>query len=95
MVIATSYLLGWRDIPLKAMLEEALNVPAAVDNDVNLAALGESFFGAAAEAPNFVFLAVGTGLGAGIVFRTSYFKEPRGQPARSDTCWCRGFLGAR
>jgi glucokinase len=62
-VIATSYLLGWRDIPLKTMLEGALGMPAAVDNDVNLAALGESFFGAAAGVPNFVFLAVGTGVG--------------------------------
>jgi glucokinase len=73
-VIATSYLLGWRDIPLKAMLEEALSVPAAVDNDVNLAALGESFFGAAVEVPNFVFLAVGTGLGAGIVLQEQLFQ---------------------
>jgi glucokinase len=73
-VIATSYLLGWRDIPLKAMLEEALNVPAAVDNDVNLAALGESFFGAAAGVSNFVFLAVGTGVGAGIVLKDELFQ---------------------
>jgi glucokinase len=73
MVIATSYLLGWRDIPLKTMLEEALGVPAAVDNDVNLAALGESFFGAATEVPNFVFLAIGTGVGAGIVLKGELF----------------------
>jgi glucokinase len=73
-VIATSYLLGWRDIPLKAMLEEALSVPAAVDNDVNLAALGESFFGEAVGVPNFVFLAVGTGVGAGIVLKDELFQ---------------------
>jgi glucokinase len=73
-VIATSYLLGWRDVPLKAMLEEVLSVPAAIDNDVNLAALGESFFGAAAEVPNFVFLAVGTGVGAGIVLQDQLFQ---------------------
>jgi glucokinase len=73
-VIATSYLLGWRDVPLKAMLEEALRVPAAVDNDVNLAALGESFFGAATGVPNFVFLAVGTGMGAGIILKGELFQ---------------------
>jgi glucokinase len=56
------------------MLEEALSVPAAVDNDVNLAALGESFFGAAAGVPNFVFLAVGTGVGAGIVLKDELFQ---------------------
>jgi glucokinase len=73
-VIATSYLLGWRDVPLKEMLEEALHVPAAVDNDVNLAALGESFFGTATGAPNFVFLAVGTGVGAGIILKGELFQ---------------------
>jgi glucokinase len=73
-VIATSYLLGWCDVPLKAMLEEALQVPAAVDNDVNLAALGESFFGTATGTPNFVFLAVGTGVGAGIILKGELFQ---------------------
>lgn len=73
-VIATSYLLGWRDVPLKAMLEKALHVPAAVDNDVNLAALGESFFGTAAGASNLVFIAVGTGVGAGIILKGELFQ---------------------
>src|SRR5690242_2557365 len=63
-VIATSYLMDWRDVPLKAMLEDALDVPASVDNDVNLAALGESRFGAGRGLKDFVFLAIGTGLGA-------------------------------
>lgn len=65
-VIATSYLLGWRDVPLRALLEDSLGIPAAIDNDVNLAALGESWAGAAQGISNFVFLAIGTGLGAGI-----------------------------
>ena len=66
-VIATSYLLGWRNVPLQALLEEALQVPASIDNDVNLAALGELNSGAAQEINDFVFIAVGTGVGAGIV----------------------------
>jgi glucokinase len=73
-VIVTSYLVGWRDVLLKSMLEEALNVPTAVDNDVNLAALGESSFGVASGAPNFVFLAVGTGVGAGIILKGALFQ---------------------
>ncbi|HTJ29616.1 MAG TPA: ROK family protein [Acidobacteriaceae bacterium] len=69
-VLATSYLLGWRNVPLQALLEEALNIPAAIDNDVNIAALGE--FHATEhdkhkDARNFVFLAIGTGIGAGIL----------------------------
>ena len=73
-VIATSYLMGWRDVPLKAMLEEALDVPASVDNDVNLAALGESRFGAGRGLKDFVFLAIGTGLGAGIILNGELFQ---------------------
>jgi predicted NBD/HSP70 family sugar kinase len=73
-VIATSYLMGWRDVPLKTMLEEALGIPAAVDNDVNLAALGESCFGAGRGLPELVFLAIGTGVGAGIILKGELFQ---------------------
>ena len=66
-VLATSYLMGWRNVPLRAMLESALHLDAFVDNDVNLAALGESYRGAAKHNPDFVFLAIGTGIGAGIM----------------------------
>jgi glucokinase len=66
-VIATSYLMGWRDVPLREMLEAEFGVPASVDNDVNLAAVGEHRAGVAQGANDFVFLAIGTGLGAGIV----------------------------
>jgi glucokinase len=83
-VIVTSYLMGWRDVPLKSMLEEAMGIPAAVDNDVNLAALGESFFGAANGIPDFVFLAVGTGVGAGIILRGELFQG---------TAWTAGEIG--
>lgn len=72
-VIATSYLLGWRDVPLAAMLEAALDIPTAVDNDVNLAAVGESWAGVAKGARDFVFVAIGTGIGAGIVLNHSLF----------------------
>lgn len=65
-VIATSYLMGWRNVPLQRMLEDELQVPAAIDNDVNLAALGESWRGSAKGISDFAFLAIGTGIGAGI-----------------------------
>lgn len=68
-VIATSYLLGWRNVPLQALLEAALGIPATVDNDVNVATLAESWAGAAQHTPDFAFLAVGTGIGAGIFLR--------------------------
>jgi glucokinase len=72
-VIATSYLMGWRDVPFRALLEEKLGVPAAVENDVNTAALAESKIGAGRDVRDFVFLAVGTGIGAGIVLNGRLF----------------------
>jgi glucokinase len=66
-VLVTSYLRGWKDVPLQRMLESALGVPANIENDVRLAALGEQWAGAARGMDDFVFLALGTGIAAGIV----------------------------
>lgn len=72
-VIATSYLMGWRNVPLRDLLEEAFQAPAAIDNDVNAAAIGESWAGAASGISDFVFLAIGTGVGAGIILNGQPF----------------------
>lgn len=66
MVLATSYLKGWKDVPFRTMLESALNVPAAIENDVRMAALGEHWRGVARGVDDFVFLAIGTGIAAGV-----------------------------
>lgn len=73
-VIATSYLMGWRNVPLRALLEEKLGVPVSIENDVNAAALGESRAGIARGISDFVFLAIGTGIGAGIVLNGQLFR---------------------
>lgn len=58
---------GWRNIDLRGAIESAFSVPVVVDNDANMAALGEQWKGAARKAANFVFVALGTGIGAGVV----------------------------
>jgi glucokinase len=73
-VLATSYLMGWRDVPLRALLEARLGVPAAVENDVNTAAIAENKMGAAQGIRDFVFIAIGTGIGAGIVLNGRLFR---------------------
>jgi glucokinase len=65
-VIATSYLRGWRDVPLRSLLESELRVPAAIENDVRMAAIGENWKGAARGLKDFVFFAIGSGIAAGI-----------------------------
>lgn len=66
MVLVTSYLRGWKDVPLGSLLESELHIPAMVENDVKLAAIGEHWMGAARGVHDFVFLAIGTGIAAGI-----------------------------
>ncbi len=65
-VVATSYLRGWRNVPFQHLLASALGVPATIENDVRLAAIGERWKGAAQGIDDFIFLALGTGIAAGI-----------------------------
>ncbi|MGI4854148.1 MAG: ROK family protein [Janthinobacterium lividum] len=66
-VLEAPNLPGWTNVPLAALLQTAFGVPAAVDNDTNLAALGEHAAGVAQGVDDFVFIAMGTGVGAGLV----------------------------
>lgn len=59
--------LGWRDVPIQAILAKHFGLQVEADNDVNLAALGEWAYGAGRGARDVVCLAVGTGIGAGII----------------------------
>lgn len=52
--------------PLGARVVEALDLPTAVDNDVNALTLGELYYGAARGARQFALLALGTGVGGGL-----------------------------
>jgi len=58
---------GLGEHALGAELEDRLGLPVTLENDVNLAALGEQWRGVAQGVDDFAFLSVGTGLGAGIV----------------------------
>jgi glucokinase len=58
---------GLNGAPLGLLLREELEVPVVVENDVNLAALGEQRRGRSSTPEELVFIAVGTGVGMGIV----------------------------
>lgn len=66
-VLAAPNLEGWTDVPLRDLLHNATGLPVTAENDVNLAALGEHRHGAARGGESSVFVAVGTGVGAGII----------------------------
>ncbi len=59
--------LDWRNYPLLKTFREELKIPAAIDTDVNAAALAECRMGAARGCGNAVYVTVGTGIGAGVV----------------------------
>lgn len=59
--------LKWHDVPLHKVFSQEFDVPIFVDNEANLAALGERYFGAAQGSKDFVYLSIGVGLGGGIV----------------------------
>lgn len=58
---------GWQEVDLGQDLENAFHAPVFLDNDANMAAIGEQWRGIAQGVDNFVFIAVGTGLGSGIM----------------------------
>ncbi len=73
-VVRWAYSLNWSNYPLKAKLAERYGLPITVDNDVNLAALGELWFGSAQNAQNMILITIGTGIGAGIIIDGALYR---------------------
>jgi glucokinase len=66
--------LAWQRFPLKARLAERYPYPIVIENDVNLAALGEVWFGSEdCNEQNLVLIAIGTGIGAGVVINGNIY----------------------
>lgn len=59
--------LNWGVVDLKGLLKKYYDLPSAITNDANAAALGELKFGTAKGMKNFIQITLGTGLGSGIV----------------------------
>ncbi|BDU67731.1 MAG: glucokinase [Candidatus Tyloplasma litorale] len=58
--------IGWRNYDIKSILNKWWDLPIAVHNDCDVAALGEKFIGAGKDLDDFVFITLGTGNGAGL-----------------------------
>ncbi len=59
--------LGWVEKDIASYVEQTLNLQCKVDNDANVAALGEAWMGASANTHSSVLLTLGTGIGGGII----------------------------
>jgi glucokinase len=70
--------LDWRNVPLGPELSQRVGAPVVLDNDVNVAVLGEQRFGAARGRDHVVGVWVGTGIGGGLVVDGKLVRGARG-----------------
>jgi predicted NBD/HSP70 family sugar kinase len=68
----------WRHVRLREALVAAHGWPVFVDNDANMGAVGERWWGAGRDCPSFAFLKVATGVGAGLVIEGRVYRGPGG-----------------
>jgi predicted NBD/HSP70 family sugar kinase len=69
---------GWSRPGVMSSLREALPPSVALDNDANLAAVGERTYGSGRDAETFVYLSVGTGIGMGIIIDGHLYRGAHG-----------------
>jgi predicted NBD/HSP70 family sugar kinase len=75
---------GLEDRPFGEEVERVLGAPVTVENDINLAALGEQWLGVARGVDDFLFLSIGTGLGAGVVLEGELHRGRHGAAGELD-----------
>lgn len=66
-IFATPNMPAWNGVCLKEIFGKEFEVPIAVDNDANAAALGEKVFGAGKEVNGLFYFTVSTGIGGGLI----------------------------
>ncbi len=75
-VYDVQYIPSWKEVHLKSILEKRYHIPVFVNNDGNCFVLGEYYFGKGAGVENLIGLAIGTGLGAGVIINHRLYAGP-------------------
>ncbi len=101
-VSITSENLGWRNVPVLEPFRREFQLPVHMDNDVRVGCLGEMHFGAGRQFRNFLFTALGTGIGGAVVLDGQIYRGPYNtagefghiplRPQRGPACSC-GAIG--
>lgn len=65
---------GWKNVPLKNIVQKKLRIPTFIENDVNLITMGEWKFGAGKGYQNMLCMTLGTGVGAGLVLNNALYR---------------------
>ncbi len=77
-IITNSAPLGWRDMPLRSLMEKRFGYPVFVQNRSDLGALAESLWGVGQQAQRLVWVDVGAGIGSGIVIGRRLYQGAHG-----------------
>lgn len=107
-VILFSPNLEWHEVAFTEALAARMQVPIALDDDANCAALGEQWRGAASAARDAVYVIVGTGIGSGLILNGNLYRgatggageighttiEPNGPLCSCGNCGCLEVLAA-
>lgn len=80
-ILTTPNIPGWNNFPLAEKLSQEFSVPVYLNNDANLAALGEWKFGAGRGHQDVLYLTVSTGIGGGVIIRNRLLQGYHGLAA--------------
>lgn len=73
-MVIESPALKWKCYPVRQKFREIFNFPIYIDNDVNSVVLGEHWKGVAKDLSNLIYIAIGTGIGSGIILNGSLYR---------------------
>ncbi len=65
---------GWEKVNLGKIIQKEFKINVHVENDANVAAIGEMIFGAGKKINSFIMVTLGTGVGGGIIFNKKLFR---------------------
>ncbi len=77
-IVRQSPFLGWNNVALRDLIQEQVQIPVYLDNDVNTLAYTEKWFGAGQGSNDFLLVTVGRGVGLGIVANGQFYHGSRG-----------------
>lgn len=70
--------IAWENVPLRPMVADRIKLPVVIDNDANVAALGEAMYGAGEGYGDQIMVTVGTGVGGGVVIGGRIYRGAHG-----------------
>ena len=77
-IVNSTHVAGWDDCPLPEIVQQHLGLPAIIDNDANVGALGEFTFGAGKNSRHIIYYTISTGIGGGIIINGEIYRGGNG-----------------